>query len=184
MKNISVNPYNPEWVSQFEALHRAIWPHISDIAQSLEHIGSTSVPGLAAKPIIDMTIVLPEKSKTSILIKRLASIGINHQGDLGISGREAFTRLPEYPDHNLYACVTGSQALRNHLTIRDVLRADSGLASKYAKLKYHLGSKFEKDIDAYVEGKSAFLLAILKGQGFSDTDLQNIEAVNRKPGNG
>lgn len=179
MKKIIVCEYDPQWVSQFKMLHAAIWPHISEIALTLEHVGSTSVPGLAAKPIIDMTIVVPEKVHIPLIINRLASIGINHRGDLGIKGREAFTQLQGYPAHHLYACVANAQPLRNHLTIRDALRNDSALAKAYGELKFSLAAKYVNDIDSYVEAKSSFILTILKASGFSTDDLDDIEDMNR-----
>jgi len=184
MEKIIVNQYNPQWVSQFESLHNAIWPHISDIALTLEHVGSTSVPGLVAKPIIDLTIVVPEEGCMPIIINRLASIGIKHRGNLGIIGREAFTRLQGYPEHNLYACISGSQPLRNHIAIRDALRNNTKLAKKYGELKLLLASKYKNDIDSYVEGKSSFLLSILEECGFSNEDIYEIENINHKPQKG
>ncbi len=181
MSTIIIKPYDPQWAAQFELLYNAIWPHISETAISLEHVGSTSVPGLAAKPIIDLTIVVSNKDKLSNVIEHLAAMGINHIGNLGIEGREAFTRLPGYPDHNLYACVAGSQPLRNHITIRNTLRERPDLAKAYSELKYQLAESCRNDIDAYVEGKSAFLLSLLKHSGFSEAEISAIEKVNRKP---
>jgi GrpB-like predicted nucleotidyltransferase (UPF0157 family) len=179
MVDVVVEKYNPIWAEQFKLLYDRIWPSISDVALSLEHVGSTSVPGLSAKPIIDLTIVVNKKN-LEIIIQRLAGIGIEHRGDLGIEGREAFTRLKDYPEHNLYACVTGSQALRNHLAVRDALRENSSLVQEYGKLKMELARKFSNDIDSYVEGKTDFILNILKEKGFELSDLENIKDVNKK----
>jgi len=181
MQKIIVTKYDPRWILQFESLHDAIWPHLSDVACSLEHVGSTAVPGLAAKPIIDLTIVVSEKDCLPVVINRLAALGIDHRGDLGIKGREAFSSLPGHPEHNLYACVLQSQPLRNHLAIRDALRRSPTLAKEYSELKFALASKYASDIDSYVEGKSAFLLSILREHGFSTDDLGEIETINRKP---
>ncbi len=183
MKKIIVNPYNPKWALEFDLLHNYIWPHISDVALTLEHVGSTSVPGLAAKPIIDLTIVASEENKIPLIIARLDSMGIKHKGNLGIEGREAFSSLQSHPEHNLYACVISSQPLKNHITIRDTLRSNPKLAKEYAELKYFLSSKYENDIDSYVEGKSSFLLSILKRFDFSNEDIVEIENVNRNGSN-
>ncbi|WP_294344307.1 GrpB family protein [Prosthecochloris sp.] len=180
MKRIIVSKYNPGWIRDFELLHDHIWPHISDVALSLEHVGSTSVPGLAAKPIIDLTIVAPNKETLKIIIKRLSSIGALHRGNLGIEGREAFTTLEGFPEHNLYACIAGCQALENHLAIRNALRANTSLATRYGKIKLELAQRYFDDIDSYVEGKSSFLLAILRDHGFTSDELEEIQENNRK----
>jgi GrpB-like predicted nucleotidyltransferase (UPF0157 family) len=183
MNKVNVTVYNPNWVSQFESLYKEIWPHISDVSLSLEHVGSTSVPGLSAKPTIDLTIVVPNKTSMKTVIARLSSLGIKHKGSLGIKGRESFTRLKNFTKHNLYACVIGEQALRNHLTVRDSLRENPALSKEYGELKFELARKFPNDIDSYVEGKSTFLLAILRNQGFVSRDIKEIEEANRNPGN-
>jgi len=180
MVDVVVEKYNPIWVEQFELLYDRIWPSISDVALSLEHVGSTSVLGLSAKPIIDLTIIATNEKNLKIIIQRLAGIGIEHRGDLGIEGREAFTRLKNYPEHNLYACINGSQALKNHLAVRDALRKESSLVQEYGKLKMELVRKFPNDIDSYVEGKTDFILNILKDKGFELSDLENIKDVNKK----
>jgi len=177
--NIVVSPYNPDWLDQFQSLHDVIWSEVSDVAISIEHVGSTSVPGLAAKPIIDMTIVVKNDEALEEVVNRLSRIGVQHRGDLGIVGREAFTRLSGFPEHNLYACMEGAQALRNHLGIRDYLREYPESAIKYGELKYALAKKYPQDIDAYVAGKSEFLLTILTKLGFSESDLEEIENVNQ-----
>jgi GrpB-like predicted nucleotidyltransferase (UPF0157 family) len=180
MIGVAVDKYNPIWDEQFRLLYDKIWPSISDVALSLEHVGSTSVSGLSAKPIIDLTIVVSNEKNLKIIIQRLADIGVEHRGCLGIEGREAFTRLKNYPEHNLYACVKGSQALKNHLAVRDALRENSNLAQEYGKLKIELARKFPNDIDSYVEGKTDFILSILKGKGFELSDLSDIKDINKK----
>src|ERR1051326_1757734 len=89
-RTILVTEYDPYWPTAFLQLHTHIWPAVQDIALTIEHIGSTSVPGLAAKPVIDMSIVVPSEIETPIGIERLAALGYEHRGNLGIEGREAF----------------------------------------------------------------------------------------------
>ena len=71
MKDVIISKYNPDWIRYFALLQDFIWPHISDVSLSLEHIGSTSVPGLPAKPIIDLTIVTSNKENLNIIIQNL-----------------------------------------------------------------------------------------------------------------
>jgi GrpB-like predicted nucleotidyltransferase (UPF0157 family) len=168
----------------FEELRDRISPALRDVAERVEHVGSTSVPGLAAKPVIDMTVVVPDADAVSSAIGRLAAIGYAHRGDLGIAGREAFTPPPGLPAHNLHVCPSGNLALRNHLAVRDYLRGHPDAARAYGDLKKHLAGEFRNDIDGYVDGKTDFILGILRAQGLGPGDLDAIGEANRKPAGG
>ena len=178
MNEVVVVDYDPEWPSVFEALRSSLWPAVQDIATSIEHVGSTSVPGLAAKPVIDMDIVVAE-GDVATGIERVTSVGYQHRGDLGIPDREAFACPPGLPRHHLYLCPSGSQALANHLAIRNFLRSDESAASAYGELKKRLAREFPRDIDRYIEAKTSFLVAILLKVDFPDATLTEIERVNR-----
>ena len=180
MNKITVVDYDPRWALSFQHLHSQIWPAIQDIALAIEHVGSTSVPGLAAKPVIDMSIVVASAHETLIGIERLAALGYEHLGDLGVKDREAFKRPDGMAAHNLYICLKAGQGLRNHLAVRDYLRAHPETARAYGELKKRLAAQFPNDIDSYVEGKTAFILAILRKQGFLDSELAEIDMLNRK----
>lgn len=180
-KQIVVQDYDPIWPKTFEQLHATIWPTISDVATTIEHVGSTSVPGLSAKPIIDMTIVVPSTSHMPILIDRLTTINYVHNGDQGVPGREAFKRPQNTPAHNLYACAQDNLNLRNHLTIRNHLKQNPKAIQAYGDLKKQLAQKYPHDIDAYVDGKTEFLLSILKNEGFTSQELQTIQGINTIP---
>ncbi len=180
-KKITVLNYDPTWPACFEQLRANIWPTISDLATAIEHVGSTSVPGLPAKPIIDMTIVIPSESQMPVLIDRLASIGYPHRGDQGVPGREAFARPEGSPAHNLYACVEGTLGLRNHLTIRDHLRCTPSAVQAYGDLKKQLAAQFPHDIDTYVDGKTELILKVLADAGFTQEELQEIQEINSIP---
>lgn len=182
MARINVVDYDPSWPETFERLRGDIWPCIRDVATAVEHIGSTSVPGLAAKPVIDMTIVVPTTAAMTTVVARLAEVGYRHRGDQGVPGREAFARPQGRPDHHLYACVSGNEGLRNHLTLRDHLRGNPTAARTYGSLKKQLAARFGDDIDGYIDGKTEFILAVLIGEGFSDDEINRIRALNRKTG--
>jgi GrpB-like predicted nucleotidyltransferase (UPF0157 family) len=181
MPLIVVVDYDPAWPQMFETLRARIEPVVADIAVAIEHIGSTSVPGLAAKPIIDMVVVVPP-DRVATAIDRLATLGYAHKGDLGIPGREAFAHPPEMPRHHLYVCPVGNIGLVNPLALRDYLRAHPDAAAEYAALKRRLAVRFADDVDGYVESKSAFILDVLRKSGFAERDLAAIEAMNRRPG--
>ena len=180
MKKIIVKDYDPAWPSMFDSIYSFTWPHIMGQAISIEHVGSTSIRGLAAKPTIDIDIIVDSQDSSSSVIKSLENLGYKHLGDQGIADREAFTNPSNLSDHNLYVCLKGSLALRNHLALRDFLRSHPDSAVEYGELKKKLARRHERDIDAYVEGKTQFILGLLKDSGFTTIELSNISDVNKK----
>jgi GrpB-like predicted nucleotidyltransferase (UPF0157 family) len=180
MRTVVVVEYDPGWPKAFEGLHSRVWAAVSDVALSVEHVGSTSVPGLAAKPIIDISVVVREKLDVPAAISRLATLGYVHRGNLGIDGREAFDCPEGLPIHNLYLCPHNSPALANHLAVRDYLRTHPEAATEYGELKKRLAKEFPDDIDSYIDGKTDMLLSILRGTGFPSEHIREIERANRK----
>ena len=180
MRTIVVVDYDPSWPEAFERLRSSVWPVVSDVAVAVEHIGSTAVPGLAAKPIIDIDVVLRVESDRLAAIERLAGLGYVHRGNLGVEGREAFDSPKGLPAHHLYLCPRDSPALANHLAVRDHLRTHPDTAREYAQLKKQLAKQFPHDSDAYVDGKTDFLLRILRAAGLPTARLAEIERANRK----
>jgi len=176
---VIVIDYDPEWPARFERLRDRIWPAINDVALRIEHVGSTSVQGLAAKPIIDMTIVVARTLDSATTIERLAPLGYRHQGTLGIGDREAFDHPDGLPRHNLYACPEGSIGLVNQITVRDYLRTHPDAAQEYGLLKKRLAAQFPNDITQYVFGKTDFVMGVLRRAGLDEERLSAIERVNR-----
>jgi len=179
-KKIFVVEYDPTWPLAFATLKASIAGALRGIALSVEHVGSTSVPGLAAKPIIDIDVVVPSRTELSATIEGLVALGYVHRGNQGIEDREAFDSPGHLPTHHLYACLKDSTALANHLAIRDYLRANPAAAAAYGQLKIQLAKKFPTDRESYVAGKTDFLLEILRRKGFPDTVLKAIRDANRK----
>jgi GrpB-like predicted nucleotidyltransferase (UPF0157 family) len=181
VKRTVVVDYDEEWPRRFEKLRARIWPVVSDVAIRIEHVGSTAVPGLAAKPIIDMTVVVGERSDVPPTITRLATLGYRHRGNLGIEAREAFDHRPELPRHHLYVCPEGTIGVVNQLAVRDYLRAQPDAARDYGNLKRRLAVEFPTDVDSYVFGKTDFIVDVLRRVGLTDEQLASIERVNRRP---
>ena len=119
---IQVVDHGRDWPRTFLRLRHWIWPSVSDVAIAIEHVGSTAVPGMAAKPVIDMDVVIASRTNLPSIVSRLGSLGYQHRGDLGIADREAFLAPRNQPAHHLYLCVENSLALKNHLAVRDYLR--------------------------------------------------------------
>jgi GrpB-like predicted nucleotidyltransferase (UPF0157 family) len=180
MALIVVDDPDPAWPAVFDALRATIAAALADIAIAIEHVGSTAVPGLAAKPVIDIDAVVPP-DQVGTAIARLAALGYRHKGDLGVPGREAFAHPAGTPRHHLYVCPAGNTALANHLAVRDYLRANPDAARAYGELKKELALRFADDVDGYVEGKSGFILDVLRRSGFTESTLAAIAAINRRP---
>jgi len=178
---VVVVDYDPAWPDRFEQLRARIWPAVADVALGIEHVGSTAVPGLAAKPIIDMTVVVPSRPDVNVTIDRLATLGYRHRGNLGIEDREAFDHAEGLPAHNLYVCPQETLGVINQLAVRDHLRAHPEKAVAYGQLKKRLAREFTDDIDRYVYGKTDFVLGILRAAGLTPEQLAAIERVNRSP---
>jgi GrpB-like predicted nucleotidyltransferase (UPF0157 family) len=169
---VVIVPYDPAWPLIFEGLRDVYASALGRLALAIEHVGSTAVPGLAAKPIIDVDVVIPSRDVLSEVIRRLATLGYRHQGDLGVPGREAFTRegvdeVPRdgtgrrWPAHHLYICASDGDELRRHLQFRDWLRTHPVSAAEYGRLKAHLAHIDREDREGYTEAKTAFINAAL-----------------------
>ncbi len=179
-RSVVVVDYDPNWVTGFDELSARIAPSLGSVAVRIEHVGSTSVPGLAAKPIIDLVVVVADRSDVPLAIERLAALGYRHQGNLGVDDREAFRHAQEIPRHNLYVCPEGTIGIVNQLAVRDYLRAHPEACRRYGELKKRLAAEFPNDIESYVFGKTDFILEILRCVGLSSDQLEAIERVNRR----
>jgi GrpB-like predicted nucleotidyltransferase (UPF0157 family) len=155
--SLVVCDYSETWPVLFEQLAKPLRQMVAPIGGRLEHVGSTSVPGLAAKPIIDMDIVVALEEVVNEAITAAVSLGYVHQGDKGIAGREAFMWPAAAPPHHLYVVVEGSKPHRDHVDLRDYLRADPDAASRYAELKRELAVRFADDREAYTNAKDEFI---------------------------
>jgi len=164
--SIKVVEYYPAWVQLFEKLRDFVFPVLSDLVVTIEHVGSTSVPGLSAKPIVDMDVVVSTLDDVHIAIQRLTTLGYVHEGDLGATGREAFIPPDAVPWHHLYVCATDNDEFKRHILFRDYLRSHPEDAKLYGDLKLELAQRFRNDRTAYSNSKSDFVKEILKRAGW------------------
>lgn len=176
---IRVEPYNESWPDQFEVLKRNYEKALLGVpVLSIEHVGSTSVPGLWAKPIIDIDIVVAGENYRAA-ISALEHYGYGSRGDLGIEGRWAFDEVNAPYMTNTYVVRSESLAYKNHLAVREVLRSNSKLRDEYGSVKRNL-AKETSDIAVYISEKTEVLQRILKLGGLSDEELDEIGEVNRR----
>lgn len=128
---------------------------------AVEHIGSTSVCGISAKPILDIAAAVNDKASGEKCVAPLENIGYEYRGELGIAGRFYFVKgAPR--THHLHMLLFDSIEWRNHLSFRDYLRQNPTAAEEYDKLKKALAQKYRNDRDSYLDGKAAFVEKILK----------------------
>ena len=153
---VNVLPYDENWKSDFEKIKREIECAIGNLIVCIEHVGSTSVEGLSAKPCIDIDIIIKDYSVFDSVVKKLETIGYIHEGNLGIPDREAFkySNKPHLQKHHLYVCPQYSEELRRHITFRDFLRTSPESVKKYSSIKKAAAKLFPDDIDKYMQYKS------------------------------
>ena len=174
---IEVVAYDPAWPARFLAIRAALADALGAVpVVAIEHVGSTSVPGLAAKPVIDVDVIV-DRSNLEASIDALDRIGYQYRGDQGIPDRHALAPPDDGTRRNVYVVVAGSLALRNHRAVRDALRSDRSLRARYGALKRRLASETD-DIDTYVTRKSRFLHGILRDAGFTDDELASVAEAN------
>lgn len=163
-KRVIVTPYDKAWKTAFEEIKSEIESAIGDLIIGIEHVGSTSVEGLSAKPCIDIDVIIKDYSVFNAVVKELEKIGYIHKGDLGIKDREAFKYVdkPHLQTHHLYVCPQYSEELRRHITFRDFLRSNAEAVPKYGLVKEKAAQLFPNDIDKYIEYKSPCIEELYK----------------------
>jgi GrpB-like predicted nucleotidyltransferase (UPF0157 family) len=149
--------YDPNWPGLFQSLRKRIADALGDMAAAIEHVGSTAVPGLAAKPIIDIDVLLAPATMLPAAIECLAKLGYVHRGNLGIPEREAFRAPANDPPHHLYVCPPSSAEFQRHVAFRDYLRAHPEEAKIYGDLKIALAERFREDRPAYNTAKGGLV---------------------------
>jgi len=166
-KHVVVEPYNKEWKSDFIAIRDELDAVLKDIVLKIEHVGSTSVEVLSAKPVIDIDVVIKDTTVLPDVISALQTIGYFHEGDLGIPGREAFKYegKEHLRKHHLYVCSQDSEELKRHITFRDYLRSNPDAVEEYSKIKEEAANLYPWDIDKYIEHKSPVIEMIYKRIG-------------------
>ena len=162
MKKVTVVPYDESWSLEFNRISEELL-YVLDSLVVIEHVGSTSVEGLSAKPVIDIDIVIGDYNSFEEVKSRLASIGYTHEGDLGIKERHAFKYedKPHLMRHHLYVCPSYSEEFKRHVAFRDYLRANPQDRDWYGELKTLAVQRFPEDIDGYMAAKSSCVAEII-----------------------
>jgi GrpB-like predicted nucleotidyltransferase (UPF0157 family) len=166
-KRVIVVPYDYRWKKEFQKIKLYLEKALENSIIAIEHVGSTSVEGLSAKPIIDIDAVIKNYDDFQNVKSRLEGLGYYHEGDLGIKDREAFeyTEKHEFIIHHLYVCPQNSQELKRHIAFRDYLRTHKEDRDKYSEIKLQGAKEYPTDIDSYIETKSPYITEIYKKIG-------------------
>ena len=158
-KHVVVRPYDEQWKQDFLRIQAELTNALGQLAIGIEHVGSTSVQGLSAKPIIDIDVVIQDYTVLEAVVSALGEIGYQHEGNLGIVGREAFKYdgKEHLKKHHLYVCPEDSPELRRHIAFRDFLRAHPEAVREYSRIKEEGAKQYPNDIERYIEHKSPFI---------------------------
>ncbi len=177
-----IQKYNPVWIKNFLKIKQELEIALAGIPYQIEHVGSTSVPDLDAKLIIDVDIIYKGNLSFEKIKAALLNIGYYHNGDQGIPKREVFKRegiiknpILDSITHHLYVCLQGSQGLERHLLSRDYLRKHQWAREKYQQMKYEIADKVNQDKKAYAELKELTI------NNFIDEIIEKEAAQNRQP---
>ena len=175
---IEVVDHDPAWAARFEVLRQELDLALTQAGVpvlAIEHVGSTAVPGLAGKPVVDCDVVV-SAGQVAWASEVLVGLGFRALGELGIAQRWAFAEPARLAGTNTYVTVEGCLALRNHLAARDVLRADPELRERYGVLKKRVGAS-AATVEEYGRGKDSMLQEILEAAGFTASERESVAAA-------
>jgi GrpB-like predicted nucleotidyltransferase (UPF0157 family) len=164
-ESLIVCPYDPRWRREFERLRDRAWSVVGDLAIGVEHVGSTAVPGLAAKPVVDLDVIVRNRGDVDQALAHLATLGYQRDGRSGLVAGIDGLAAPRWPPgerrHHLYVVVAGSRVQRDRLAFRDYLRSHPQQAQRYAELKQR-AAHARGDWDRYAQLKHQFIDQVLR----------------------
>lgn len=161
---VRLEEYNPEWADLFEQEKKLLLETFGDRIIAVEHIGSTAIPGIPAKPIIDINVAIPSLDDIDDFITELEKLGYEYIPERRFSDRQFFPKGPsEKRTHHLNLVeITSETGWKNQLLFRDYLRTHSDIRDEYATLKRELAEKYAENRDEYTERKSDFVMRIIE----------------------
>jgi len=158
---VRIFSYDTQWPYEFARIAQEVRAQVGGLVVSIEHVGSTAVPGLAAKPIIDIELVIACAYQFPPVKERLEKFGYIHRGPFGVPDREVFRCVIDLPVHHLYVSETDARPLREHVRFRNALRQNPELAAEYATLKRALADRYRHDREGYTEAKTGFIRSVI-----------------------
>ena len=158
MNKIIIVPYDENWKTAFERIKEELLSVLHNHVMAIEHVGSTSVEGLAAKPIIDIDIIIKDYNSFETVKEKLSQIGYTHDGEVGIKDRHSFVyKIDEKPhlmNHHTYVCPEYSEELNRHIVFRDYLRSHPQDRDWYGSVKMFAAKYFSDDRQKYLIAKT------------------------------
>lgn len=156
---IDVVPYDPRWPEEFDRASGEVVTALAPTLLAIHHIGSTAIPGIHAKPVLDILAVVADLHVVDERTADMQALGYQVMGEFGIEGRRYFRRDDSTGKrtHHIHAFVEGSPHVTRHLAFRDFMRAHPDLANQYGELKRRLAEAHPHDMEAYMDGKDGFI---------------------------
>lgn len=162
VRMIEVVPYNPQWEEEYRREAKVVRNIMSEEIVETYHIGSTSIPNIHAKPIIDTLIGVKDIERVDKYNGKMEQLGYIVKGEYGIPGRRFFSKGLYNRTHHVHIFETGCSEIERHLNFRDYMIAHPKYVKHYGELKRQLAVKFRYDIEGYCNGKDAFIKDIDK----------------------
>ena len=155
---VSLVPHSEEWGGLFKEEAARIATCLQGKVFDIEHVGSTAVPGIPAKPIIDIAVGIPDLAAIGMFVRLLEQIGYEYRGDRFVDGNHIFVKGPESNrTHHLHVVALGGAKWRDYVLFRDYLRSHAGARSEYAVLKRRLAEEYPFDRESYTQGKHEYI---------------------------
>ena len=164
IRKIEVVEYTSSWPELFEVEAELIKRALGRNCIEIHHIGSTSIPGLSAKPVIDMLPVVRDIQEVDKATKAMESLGYESKGEYGMAFRRYFQKGKNIRTHHVHVYQEANPEISRYLKFRDWMRSHTSDAENYGKLKLELAKKFPYDILQYCNGKDAFVASIVSGK--------------------
>lgn len=159
---VKLVPYNPKWKGSFEKEKKRLQKALGDLVIGIEHVGSTAIPGIFAKPVIDIAIMVKSIKSPAKLIKLLENLGYEYKQDDDVPGRLFFTKGPENKrTHYIHVVKLKSGEWKNLILFRDYLLKSKEAVRQYNKLKKKLAKSYAQDRKLYTSGKDKFIKTVL-----------------------
>ena len=159
---VRVCSYTAEWKRLFEQERACLQAAIGEYVLDIQHVGSTSIPGMAAKPIIDIGIAVRNFQEAAVCIEPVVELGYEYRGENGIPRRHFFVKRDPRTTHHVHVNEADGRDWENQVFFRDYLIQHPGVAQGYAKLKLELARLFPTDRPAYLDGKAALIERVLR----------------------
>jgi len=153
MRKVEVVPYNHQWPQMFEDEASKIKTIMNEIMVEIDHIGSTSIPGMSAKPVIDILVEVNAIEKVDLYNHEMMELGYDPKGENGIPNRRYFSKGGDNRTHHVHIFQSGNPEIARHLQFRDYLTAHLEDANSYSELKQSLAKQYPADIEQYILGK-------------------------------